>query len=180
MPLTPLTTARDDRRLAPTAGCPLSVRSEQEQFLIAWNGYFRVILRNVAPDLGDPVESREDQSHERNPMTLPYRQERLLRRADRGLRRSDPYLASMMSIFAQLTVADGMPAAEQLRPQQTWASRVLLWPVTAAAFLIIFAAGGGTRAAKACGAASRALCRRVSGKPARSAASAANRTRGRG
>jgi hypothetical protein len=113
-------------------------------------------------------------------MTLPYRQERLLRRADHALRRSDPYLASMLSIFAQLTAADGMPAAEQLRPQQIWASRVLLWPAVAAAFLIVLAAGGGTRAARACGAAAGALWRRVSGKQVKSAANAAYRTRGRG
>jgi hypothetical protein len=148
--------------------------------LIAWNGYFRVILRNVAPDLGDPVESHEDQSHERNPMTLPRRQERLLRRAEHALRRSDPDLASMLSIFAQLTAADAMPAAEQLRSQQTRALRVLLWPSAAAAFLIIVAADGGTRAARACGATVRTLWRRVSGKPVKSAASAGYRTRGRG
>jgi len=28
--------------------------------LIAEYGYFRIILANVAPDLGDPVESREE------------------------------------------------------------------------------------------------------------------------
>jgi hypothetical protein len=180
MRLTLLTTARGDRKLDPFAACPLSVRSEEEPFLFAWNGYLRVILRNVAPDLGDPVESQEDQSHERNPMTLPYRQERVLRRADHALRRSDPYLASMLSIFAQLTMADGMPAGEQLRSQRTWAWRVLLWPGAAAAFLVAFIAGGGARAGRACGAASRALWRRVSGKPVKSAASAADRTRGRG
>jgi len=103
----------------PTASRPLSVRSVAETVLIAWHGYFRVILRNVAPDLGDPVESREEQSDERNPMTLPYRQERLVRRADRVLRRSDPDLASMLSIFARLAAAEGMPAREQLRPQRT-------------------------------------------------------------
>ena len=180
MPLTLLTTALDGVKAPPTAACQLSVPSEEEPFLIAWNGYFRVILRNVAPDLGDPVESREDQSHERNPMTLPHRQERVLRRADHALRRSDPYLASMLSIFAQLTAADAMPAGEQLRSQQTWALRVLLWPTAAAAFIVAFAADGGTRAARACGAASRALWRRVSAKPVKSAASAAYRTRGRG
>ena len=56
-----------------TASCPLSVRSEQQPFLMTWNGHFRVILTNVAPDLGDPVESREDRSDERNPMTLSHR-----------------------------------------------------------------------------------------------------------
>lgn len=113
-------------------------------------------------------------------MTLPYRQERLLRRADHALRRSDPYLASMLSIFAQLTAAEAMPAAEQLPPGQAWALRVLLWPAAAAAFLVAFAADWGSRAGRAFGAASRARWRRVLGKPVKSAASAAYRTRGRG
>ena len=112
-------------------------------------------------------------------MTLPRRQERHLRCADHALRRSDPYLASMLSIFAQLTAAEAMPAREQLPPQQAWALRVLLWPAAAAAFLIVFAADGGNRAGRAFGAAFRALCERVSGKPVKSAASAAYRTRGR-
>ena len=90
-------------------------------------------------------------------MTLPYRQGRLLRRADRALRRSDPDLASMLSIFARLTAADLMPAREQLRsrPRLAWARRVLLWPVAGAVFLVVFAAGGGPRAATARGAAAR-------------------------
>jgi hypothetical protein len=88
-------------------------------------------------------------------MTLPRRQERLLRRADRALCRSDPDLASMLSIFARLTAAEGMPAREQLPPQPPWAWRVLLWPVVAVAFLVVFAAGGGSRAATACSAARR-------------------------
>ena len=49
-------------------------------------------------------------------MTLPYREERLLRRVDHALRRSDPDLASMLSIFARLSAAEVMPAREQLRP----------------------------------------------------------------
>jgi hypothetical protein len=86
-------------------------------------------------------------------MTLPYRQERLLRRADRALCQSDPDLASMLSIFARITAPERLPAWEQLRPKLTWAVNVLLWPVAAAAFLVVFAAGGGSRAATACGAA---------------------------
>jgi hypothetical protein len=92
-------------------------------------------------------------------MTLPYRQERLLRRVDHALCRSDPDLASMLSIFARLNAAEAMPAWERLRPQWTWAWRVLLWPVAAVAFLVVFAAGGGFKAATACSAAS---VRRVS------------------
>ena len=83
-------------------------------------------------------------------MTLPYRQERLLRRADRALCQSDPDLASMLSIFARITAPERLPAWEQLRPKLTWALNVLLWPVAAAAFLVVFVAGGGSRAATAC------------------------------
>jgi hypothetical protein len=93
-------------------------------------------------------------------MTLPYREERLLQRVDHALCRSDPDLASLLSIFARLNAAEGMPARERLRPQPSRAWRVLLWPVAAVAFLVgalaflvVFAAGGGLTAAKACGAA---------------------------
>ena len=82
-------------------------------------------------------------------MTLPYRQERLLRRADRAICQSDPDLASMLSIFARITAPERLPAWEQLRPKLTWALNVLLWPVAAAAFLVVFVAGGGSRAATA-------------------------------
>ena len=97
-------------------------------------------------------------------MTLDYRQERLLRRADHALCQSDPDLASMLSIFARLTAAEEMPVWEQLRRQRSWDWRILLWPVAAVAFLVafavVFAAGGGSRAATACG---RACRRRVGG-----------------
>ena len=93
-------------------------------------------------------------------MTLPYREERLLRRVDDALCRSDPDLASLLSIFTRLNAAEGMPARERLRPQPSWAWRVLLSPVAAVAFLVaalaflvVFAAGGGRTAAMACGAA---------------------------
>jgi hypothetical protein len=96
-------------------------------------------------------------------MTLPYRQERLLRRVDHALWQSDPDLASMLSIFTRLTAAEGMPVRERLRPQQPWAWRGLLWLAAAftylVVFVVIFAAGGGSRAATASSAASR---RRVS------------------
>jgi len=105
-------------------------------------------------------------------MTLPYRQERLVRRADHALRRSDPDLASMLSIFARLSAAEGMPAREQLRPRLAGAWRVLLWPVTAVTFLVVFAADGGSRAAAACS----EVFRRVRPRSTRSRAL----TRGRG
>ena len=102
----------------------------------------------------------------RHRMCLPCRQERLLRCADRVLSRSDPHLASMLSIFARLSAGERMPGREQLRPPP---DRVLLRPVAAAAFLVVFAAGGGAsaarRAATACGAASRRCARRGPGNP---------------
>lgn len=51
------------------------------------------------------------------------RQGRLLRRAERALCRSDPGLASMLSIFTRLAAAERMPAQEQLRPRLPWARR---------------------------------------------------------
>jgi hypothetical protein len=54
-------------------------------------------------------------------MTLPYRQRRVLRRAAHALRRSDPELASMLSIFARLAGGEAMPAEEQLPPRPTGA-----------------------------------------------------------
>jgi len=82
-------------------------------------------------------------------MTLPYRQERLLRRTARALSESDPDLASMLSIFARITEAEGLPAWEQRRPRLAWVGRSALWPVAAIAFLVVFVAGGGSRAAMA-------------------------------
>src|ERR1700722_164776 len=96
---------------------------------------------------------------DREAMTLPSREERLLRRVDQALRRSDPDLASLLSIFARLNAAEAMPARERLRPQPSWAWRGLLWSVAAVAFLVaalaflvVFAAGGGVAAALACSA----------------------------
>jgi hypothetical protein len=86
-------------------------------------------------------------------MTLPYRQERLLRRTARALSESDPDLASMLSIFARITASEGLPAWEQRRPRLAWVWRAALWPVAAVAFLVVFVAGGGSRAAMACSAA---------------------------
>jgi hypothetical protein len=88
-------------------------------------------------------------------MTLPYRQERLLRRADRALAESDPDLAAMLSIFARITAAERLPAWEQLRPRLSWAWGALLWPAAVVVFLVVFVAGGGSRAATACSAAVR-------------------------
>jgi hypothetical protein len=100
-------------------------------------------------------------------MTLPSRQERLVRRADRALSRSDPHLASMLSIFARLTADEEMPAGEQLRPAPAGAWSVLLRPAAALVFLVVFAAGGGAsaarRAATACSAASARCAQGIRG-----------------
>jgi hypothetical protein len=93
-------------------------------------------------------------------MTLPYREQRLLRRVDRAFRRSDPALVSLLSAFCWRHAAEAMPARERLRPRASWAWCVLLSPVAAVAylvaavaFLVVFAAGGGVTDAAACGAA---------------------------
>jgi hypothetical protein len=98
-------------------------------------------------------------------MALPYRQERLLRRVERGLCRSDPALASMLSMFARVSAAERMPAREQLRSRLAWAWRGLLGPAAAAShllvvftvylfvcavFLLVCVGGGGSRAASSC------------------------------
>lgn len=86
-------------------------------------------------------------------MSLPHRQQRLLRQADRELCRSDPGLASMLSIFDRITTPEGVPAREQLPRELPWTWRVVVWPVAAAAYLLVFVAGGGSNAAAACAAA---------------------------
>lgn len=83
-------------------------------------------------------------------MQLPYHQQRLLRRIDRTLRRSDPQLAAMLAIFAQLYVGDAPTSPEQRTPVRRAA-----WPFAAVAWLAIIllacaaalsrAAGGLTR-----------------------------------
>jgi hypothetical protein len=80
---------------------------------------------------------------------------RRLRRVNRELRRSDPELASMLSIFYRLNAGETIPAWEQLRTSPPPGWHVLLWPIASAAFLVVYAAGGGAGAARgaavACG-----------------------------
>jgi hypothetical protein len=59
-------------------------------------------------------------------VSLPSRQQRLLREIDQAVTRSDPRLASMVAIFTRLAAGEQMPGREQLR---TPASRM---PVAAA------------------------------------------------
>jgi hypothetical protein len=81
---------------------------------------------------------------------------RRLRRIDRELRRSDPELASMLSIFSRLNAGEMMPGWEQVRTSPVLDWHLPLWPLASVAFLIVFAAGGGSGAARgaavACGA----------------------------
>ena len=79
--------------------------------------------------------ARSQRADRRPVMTLTYRQERLLRRADRALSESDPDLATMLSIFARITAAEGLPAWEQLGARLTRALTIALWPVAALVFL---------------------------------------------
>ncbi|HEX4090360.1 MAG TPA: hypothetical protein VHZ33_16735 [Trebonia sp.] len=102
-------------------------------------------------------------------MTLPYRQERLLRRLDHALCQSDPDLASMLWIFGQITAAERLPAWEQLRPRLAWAWGALMWPLAGLVFLVVFVAGGGSRAAVACSAAVRGSSPRLPLHPLRRA-----------
>jgi hypothetical protein len=46
-------------------------------------------------------------------MQFPYRRQRLLRRIERGLRRSDPQLAAMLAVFAQLYASEVLASPEE-------------------------------------------------------------------
>jgi hypothetical protein len=70
---------------------------------------------------------------------------RRLRRIDRELRRSDPELASMLSIFSRLNAGEMMPGWEQMRTPRVLDWHLPLWPIASLAFLVVFAAGGGRR-----------------------------------
>lgn len=65
-------------------------------------------------------------------MSLPSRQQRLVREIDKAVSRSDPRLASMAAIFARLAAGEQMPGREQL---QTPASRMLVAAAVIAALI---------------------------------------------
>src|ERR1700683_2342408 len=69
---------------------------------------------------------------------------RRLRRIGRELRRSDPELASMLSIFSRLNAGEMMPGWEQVRTSPVLDWHLPLWPLASGVFLIAFAAGGGS------------------------------------
>ncbi len=88
-------------------------------------------------------------------MQLPYHQQRLLRRIDRTLRRSDPRLAAMLAVFAQLYAGDVLASPEQRAR------------VRRAARLLAAVAGLAARAGACAGAlsrAARAACRVTRGR----------------
>jgi hypothetical protein len=58
-------------------------------------------------------------------MSLPFRQERLLRRRENALRRSDPHLAGMLTIFTRISAGEEMPGRERLRTPMSWLCRPL-------------------------------------------------------
>lgn len=79
-------------------------------------------------------------------MQLPYHQQRLLRRIDRTLRRSDPRLAAMLAIFAQLYAGDVLASPEQRGPvhRVAWLFAAVAWlaiAVSACAAALSRAAG---------------------------------------
>lgn len=70
-------------------------------------------------------------------MSLPYRQQRILRRAERALGRSDPHLAAMLSIFAGICKGEEFPVREQVRVALPTIWCVLSWPLRAAVRLAV-------------------------------------------
>jgi hypothetical protein len=83
-------------------------------------------------------------------MSLPYRQEQQLHRIGNALRRSDPHLAGMLSVFGRLGAGDSMPTREQLRTRLCRLWPVLAWIVAAVATTAADVAHGLALAARAC------------------------------
>ena len=95
-------------------------------------------------------------------MSLSRRQQRLLKTIDDTVSRSDPYLASMLALFGQLTRGEEMPGGEQLRvpaPRRLW---ITMLTVSAASAVLIFrAAAAGVRIIRFGVAASTAVAGRL-------------------
>ena len=85
-------------------------------------------------------------------MTLAYHEQRQLQDVDRALCRSDPGLAAMLSMFAELSGPEQLPDREQLRVSRSWPLRLVRgavrWLVSGAAFLMVCVAGGGFGASR--------------------------------
>jgi hypothetical protein len=54
----------------------------------------------------------------------------------------------MFAAFARLNADETMPGWEQVRIPSSLGWHVLLWPIAALAFLVVYAAGGGASAAR--------------------------------
>jgi hypothetical protein len=82
-------------------------------------------------------------------MQIPHNQQRLLRRIERRLCRSDPQLAAMLAIFAQLYASEVLTS-----PEQRARARRIAWLRGAVARLAVglsACAGALSRAARAVG-----------------------------
>jgi hypothetical protein len=69
-------------------------------------------------------------------MTIPYHQQRSLRRIRRSVTRSDPHLAAMLIIFTRLYAGEKMPRWERVSHRVPRAIRALTRFASAAAHLI--------------------------------------------
>jgi hypothetical protein len=78
-------------------------------------------------------------------MQLPYRQQRLLRRIEHTLRRSDPELAAMLAVFARLHADEVL-----VSPEQPVGVRVLARLLGAIACLTVDLAARVTTCVSAC------------------------------
>jgi sugar phosphate permease len=96
-------------------------------------------------------------------MSIPYRERRLLRHRARALRAADPHLAAMLAVFAQITAAEALPAAEQIR--RRWPRLQTAAAAVAGNAMLLFraAARGVRRAAAGCASGLDAFCRRLAG-----------------
>lgn len=66
-------------------------------------------------------------------MPISFGEQRVLRRIDEAVCRSDPRLAPMLATFARLTAAEAMPERERLRTLARRVRAVLLLPIIAIA-----------------------------------------------
>lgn len=66
-------------------------------------------------------------------MPISFGEQRVLRRIDEAVCRSDPRLAPMLATFARLTAAEAMPERERLRTLARRVRSVLLLPIIAIA-----------------------------------------------
>jgi hypothetical protein len=105
-------------------------------------------------------------------MRLPLRHSWQLRRIERGLRRSEPHLAAMLTIFARLSAGEPATGCEQL-PGSVGRLRMILTAVAGAVTTMAVVTGRALRAgASRCAAAARL------GRPARTPLSPAGAARG--